>query len=206
MGLRTVNGEDEMLSVSDPFVGRNNKSRLLSREWAREKRLRYVLSPISQQIMATIDNDNEPLATDFGQLMERFAPGYRSQQSKSAVDKFFEVGRDNDNKQRGARTGEEEMCRTMRSPLELNRDEVEPASGQLLRTCRGLVSVNRCEGACKSTVEPSVRARSGFKQVSSGVCLKERRCLLQHNTIIDPLSPPPHNISAGLRLLQRGLI
>lgn len=55
-------------------------------------------------------------------------------------------------------------CNTLRTSTQLTKDEVEPASGRLLRSCRGLVQVNRCEGSCGSSVQPAIKSPSGFKK------------------------------------------
>lgn len=38
--------------------------------------------------------------------------------------------------------------------------------GRLQRTCNGEVGVNKCEGSCKSQVEPSIGRPTGFSKVS----------------------------------------
>lgn len=38
---------------------------------------------------------------------------------------------------------------------------------QLIRNCRGLVQLNRCDGFCISNVQPSVKTRGGFKRECS---------------------------------------
>lgn len=37
--------------------------------------------------------------------------------------------------------------------------------GRLQRTCNGEVAVNKCEGSCKSQVQPSVITPTGFLKV-----------------------------------------
>lgn len=49
--------------------------------------------------------------------------------------------------------------------------------GRLQRSCNGEVAVNKCEGSCKSQVQPSVITPTGFLKVtknSKGIKLAQK--------------------------------
>lgn len=55
-------------------------------------------------------------------------------------------------------------CITSSSDIQLERENTDTLNKQV-RTCRGFVRLNRCEGKCHSSAEPSVLSRNGIKQV-----------------------------------------
>ncbi|CAH0557448.1 unnamed protein product [Brassicogethes aeneus] len=55
----------------------------------------------------------------------------------------------------------EETCETIPSDLHLTKEEYDEL-GRLQRTCNGEIAVNKCEGSCKSQVQPSVITPTGF--------------------------------------------
>nr|CAD7438100.1 unnamed protein product [Timema bartmani] len=55
----------------------------------------------------------------------------------------------------------EEACETLPSELHIIKEEFDEL-GRLQRTCNSEVSVNKCEGACNSQVQPSVITPTGF--------------------------------------------
>nr|CAD7404409.1 unnamed protein product [Timema poppensis] len=55
----------------------------------------------------------------------------------------------------------EEACETLPSELHIIKEEFDEL-GRLQRTCNSEVSVNKCEGACTSQVQPSVITPTGF--------------------------------------------
>lgn len=57
-------------------------------------------------------------------------------------------------------------CVTKKTPIELEREQFDPVSGELVRICRGLFEANRCQGYCNSSTRPSVLSSSGVKRVS----------------------------------------
>lgn len=63
----------------------------------------------------------------------------------------------------------DDECHTIRSAIQLAKDDVDKATGLLLRSCKGVVQVNRCDGSCGSSVQPSIKSLSGFRKVS--LCL-----------------------------------
>lgn len=65
------------------------------------------------------------------------------------------------------RSQQQEMCRRSKINVELERDLRDPVSGQLVRTCRALVALNRCDGQCVSSVRPSFNSPSGVIKVGN---------------------------------------
>ena len=58
-------------------------------------------------------------------------------------------------------------CQTLRSSVELVREEFDASGGaNPVRQCKGLVQLNRCDGSCLSSAEPSVKAPNGVRKVS----------------------------------------
>ncbi|KAK6618607.1 hypothetical protein RUM43_012998 [Polyplax serrata] len=55
----------------------------------------------------------------------------------------------------------EELCETLPSEIHIIKEEFDEL-GRLERTCSGEISVNKCEGACTSQVQPSVVTPTGF--------------------------------------------
>ncbi|XP_018569361.1 partner of bursicon [Anoplophora glabripennis] len=55
----------------------------------------------------------------------------------------------------------DETCETLPSEIHLTKEEYDEL-GRLQRTCNGEVAVNKCEGSCKSQVQPSVITPTGF--------------------------------------------
>ncbi|KAJ8944504.1 hypothetical protein NQ318_011762 [Aromia moschata] len=49
---------------------------------------------------------------------------------------------------------DEDLCETLPSEIHLTKEEYDEL-GRLQRTCNGEVAVNKCEGSCKSQVQPS---------------------------------------------------
>ncbi|XP_065221449.1 uncharacterized protein LOC135846344 [Planococcus citri] len=76
----------------------------------------------------------------------------------------------------------EEACETLQSEIHITKEEFDEL-GRLTRTCSGDLSVNKCEGACNSQVQPSVITPNGF--LKECYCcresfLKERVIVLNH--------------------------
>lgn len=114
------------------------------RSFGGASRLNYLISPISNQILL---NDERDLANSVGDsLSEKYNTVWRSLHQGRAEDSI--------------------ECRTIRSSIELSRDDVDKTSGQLVRNCKGAVALNRCEGSCSSSVLPSIKSRNGFKKVN----------------------------------------
>ncbi|XP_030754854.1 partner of bursicon [Sitophilus oryzae] len=62
---------------------------------------------------------------------------------------------------RGVTELAEETCETLPSEIHITKEEFDEL-GRLQRTCNGEVAVNKCEGSCKSQVQPSVITPTGF--------------------------------------------
>lgn len=59
----------------------------------------------------------------------------------------------------------DDECRAIRANIKLEKDDIDKVTGRTVRTCRGLVQLNRCEGLCTSTAQPSIKSPSGFIKV-----------------------------------------
>lgn len=55
-------------------------------------------------------------------------------------------------------------CATLPLTIHINKEELDPA-GNIIRNCEGTFTVNKCEGTCISTLQPSVVHPSGFLKV-----------------------------------------
>ncbi|ERL92791.1 hypothetical protein D910_10099 [Dendroctonus ponderosae] len=67
----------------------------------------------------------------------------------------------------------DESCETLPSDIHITKEEFDEL-GRLQRTCNGEVAVNKCEGSCKSQVQPSVITPTGESY------LRERIVTLTH--------------------------
>ncbi|CAH1368558.1 hypothetical protein MTP99_009988 [Tenebrio molitor] len=72
----------------------------------------------------------------------------------------------------------EETCETLMSDINLIKEEFDEL-GRLQRICNGEVAVNKCEGSCKSQVQPSVITPTGFLKE----CYCCRESFLRERTI-----------------------
>jgi len=54
-------------------------------------------------------------------------------------------------------------CETIPSEIHITKDEFDKASG-ISRTCEQSVAVNKCEGACASSLRPSALNSNGFSK------------------------------------------
>jgi len=62
------------------------------------------------------------------------------------------------------------QCETIPSNIHITKDEFGN-TGQLDRSCEGDIPVNKCEGTCSSSLQPSVISPNGFNKECS--CCKE---------------------------------
>ena len=65
----------------------------------------------------------------------------------------------------------ESTCETLPSEIHITKDDFDKSSGQS-RTCEQTVAVNKCEGACVSSLQPSALNSHGFQKVC---CSSERQ-------------------------------
>ncbi|XP_067005200.1 partner of bursicon [Anabrus simplex] len=76
----------------------------------------------------------------------------------------------------------DDQCETLPSEINIIKEEFDEL-GRLQRTCTSEVGVNKCEGACNSQVQPSVKTPTGF-QKDCYCCqesfLRERVVTLSH--------------------------
>ncbi|XP_074597587.1 bursicon subunit partner of burs [Brevipalpus obovatus] len=61
-------------------------------------------------------------------------------------------------------------CATLPLTIHINKEELDSA-GNIIRNCEGTFTVNKCEGTCISTLQPSVVHPSGF--LKKCVCCRE---------------------------------
>jgi len=54
-------------------------------------------------------------------------------------------------------------CETLPSELHITKDEYDH-SNLLVRTCEESIAVNKCEGACASSIQPSALKHTGFQK------------------------------------------
>lgn len=136
----------------------------------------YVISPVSEQILPF---QSERFAQGFKSLLPlpgtNYATGLRKLSSGGgeAGPRSWLLGSPFQRLEAASPLAASEPlgCRTTESSVQLTKDELEPASGRLVRRCSGRVGLNACEGSCASSIQPSVKSASGFTKVSlvSGV-------------------------------------
>lgn len=61
-------------------------------------------------------------------------------------------------------------CETIPSDIHITKDEFD-SNSVLIRTCEETVAVNKCEGACVSSIKPSALSSHGFQKECS--CCRE---------------------------------
>lgn len=159
----------EMLSLQQQQRNSPEKMKqsLLSRDYpnlesfVREERdksrqLAYLVSPFSEQVLEISKQLSDGLINPNSILEDR----YRLLNEDLSKQQFVLKSSD---PSIGLRDDE---CRTIRSTVKLEKDDIEKVTGKVVRTCKGLVQVNKCEGSCTSTVQPSIKFSSGFVKVS----------------------------------------
>ncbi|CAB4062528.1 Partner of bursicon [Lepeophtheirus salmonis] len=80
----------------------------------------------------------------------------------------------------------ESACETLPSDIHIVKEEFDQISN-LVRTCEANVAVNKCEGACVSSIKPSALSKSGFTKDCN--CCKEsgyRQRSIELNNCFDP--------------------
>lgn len=153
-------GKQQMATLSSPRaksllvglkgaqIGRNSFYNATSS--SQKRALAYMMSPMSDQILQINrqwkGDDREFDANLIDDLIDR----YKSSKLSGSQSRDWSSN-----------------CRTLRTSIELTKDETDKSSGRLIRTCKGLVQLNRCEGTCRSSLEPSIKSLSGFRKVSS---------------------------------------
>ncbi|TRY79958.1 hypothetical protein TCAL_08095 [Tigriopus californicus] len=53
-------------------------------------------------------------------------------------------------------------CETLPMEIHISKDEYDSESHMLMRTCEESIIVNKCEGACTSSIQPSAKNPLGF--------------------------------------------
>lgn len=121
----------------EPLEGPGNWLDLsASEQLAKRSQLAYMISPISKQLIE-LPLDLQPDTTS-------------GQQTNTSLEAPSDLG----------------DCVTSKSSIKLEREQLDPATGRLVRICRGFVEANRCQGYCSSSTRPSVLSSSGVKRVS----------------------------------------
>lgn len=112
-------------------------------DWVPDKRnsFAYIISPISRQLIEISRQSEKP-----------------ESELSSTVDPV------RDAPLLDLRNG---SCSTVENKVMLERDELSSTTNQLIRTCRGYVKVNQCDGSCYSSVAPSALTHTGIKFVSN---------------------------------------
>lgn len=119
----------------------------------------YVVSPLSDQILPIGSEKLSQGYQNFVTLADNYKVGL--QRLIDEGPHLSVVG-----PTEGRLDSEPVECRTVQSRIQLTRDNVDKTSGQVLSSCKGWAQLNRCEGSCSSSVQPSIRVRTGFKKVS----------------------------------------
>ena len=58
-----------------------------------------------------------------------------------------------------------ETCQLSSTSIHIIKEEYDMA-GNVVRNCEGDIVINKCEGTCTSSLEPSVTSPTGFLKVS----------------------------------------
>lgn len=61
-------------------------------------------------------------------------------------------------------SGSVDTCQTLPTSIHVTKEEHDQ-SGNVIRSCEGMVVVNKCEGTCMSQLRPSVTTPTGFHKV-----------------------------------------
>lgn len=147
--------------IDDDSSELSKRSTAAANQVSSGRNLNYLVSPISNQII--LDEERE-FAKSIGD---------------SLSEKYNTIWNHGGAEPLGASGQAALECRTIRTSVELTKDDVDKSSGQVVRNCKGLVSLNRCEGSCSSSVLPSIKSRNGFKKVM----LKIRKFCFANNSI-----------------------
>lgn len=140
-----------------------------------KRKLSYVWSPLTEQILPIKDLAKSSLSyNDLLALTEGFKAQQDLMASKSNKHRHENVATTSLDVE--LNPDDSALCRTIRAPVEITKDDVDKLDNHVLRTCKGIVHINRCEGACVSLVQPSVKSRTGFRKVSGGCCHHKFDC------------------------------
>lgn len=141
----------------------------LRQQKQRHKQATYILSPVSGRLLdITAANAGQPMPirgvlqadTGFTSL-----EGVLAAQNEPYKASFHPVGFDKTTGRIYSAIVDE--CHTLRANTQLSKDEIDPITNLLVRSCKGLVQVNRCEGSCGSSVQPAIKSASGFRKYCS---------------------------------------
>lgn len=121
----------------------------------KNRQLAYLVSPFSEQVLEIGKQLSDGLISPNSILEDR----YRLLNEDSLKQFILKSSE-------SSQPMEDDECRTIRSTVKLEKDDIEKVTGKVIRTCKGLVQVNKCEGSCTSIVQPSIKSPSGFIKVS----------------------------------------
>lgn len=57
-------------------------------------------------------------------------------------------------------------CEAQITLIRITKEEYDPVNQALMRVCEGEIRVNKCEGKCQSSLQPSFNSPTGFLKVN----------------------------------------
>lgn len=129
-----------------------------------KRQLAYLMSPLSDQVFEVGEalSDGTNANSILNNLFEdRYKQVGSSEWAKLLLTNLQSRNRLLANQPPADRDNE---CHTIRSLVELNKDDIDKKTGLVLKNCRGSVELNRCDGSCLSRVQPSIKSPGGFKK------------------------------------------
>ena len=58
-----------------------------------------------------------------------------------------------------------QTCEAQVALIRITKEEYDPVNQALMRVCEGEIRVNKCEGKCQSSLQPSFNSPTGFLKV-----------------------------------------
>lgn len=146
----------EVLLIGDPQV-----SKRIGTEHG-QRQVAYILSPVSGRLLDISD-------FEWPNIVENPSQARTGLGGFSSFDSLLAIQNEPYKVQANQPAGKVysaivDECHTIRTSTQLTKDELDPATNLPLRSCKGLVQVNRCEGSCGSSVQPAIKSASGFKK------------------------------------------
>merc|ERR1712106_496871 len=93
----------------------------------------------------------------------------------------------------------ESTCETLPSKIRLTKEEYS-VSKELMRTCEEDVELNKCEGSCVSSTQPSAMERSGFSKDCK--CCRESSYHEKTLTLNSCFDQDGHKLDGSLATMQ----
>lgn len=74
-----------------------------------------------------------------------------------------------------ARCAGGQSCEQQVASIRITKEEYDPVNQALIRVCEGEIRVNKCDGRCQSSLQPSFNSPTGFLKVRPWFTLLTRR-------------------------------